>query len=171
MARERLYRSRRDRMLFGVAGGMAEWMGLDPAIVRLVWALLVVFGGAGLILYIVAIFVIPEEPFAAAAAAEAAADRDDEADATPPADPVAAEAWRADRERRRAERAARRTERWAARPRDGRGAVIFGVVLVVVGLWFLARNFLPFLDERLFGPGLLILVGGVFIVLSLGRRD
>ena len=34
--RERLYRSRTDRMIFGVAGGMADWFDLDPSLVRLV---------------------------------------------------------------------------------------------------------------------------------------
>ena len=60
--RERLYRSRTDRVLFGVAGGMADWLDVDPSVVRLVWAILVLFGGAGLLLYIIAALVIPEEP-------------------------------------------------------------------------------------------------------------
>jgi len=59
---DRLYRSRDDRMLFGVAGGMADWLDVDPAIVRIVWALLILAGGAGLLLYVVAAIVIPEEP-------------------------------------------------------------------------------------------------------------
>lgn len=58
--RERLYRSRDERMLFGVAGGMARYFGLDPAIVRLVWFLLFLAGGAGALLVIVAAIVIPE---------------------------------------------------------------------------------------------------------------
>ena len=49
-------------MLFGVAGGMARYLDIDPSIVRIVWALLVLAGGAGFLLYIVAAIVIPEEP-------------------------------------------------------------------------------------------------------------
>ena len=60
--RDRLYRSRTDRMLVGVAGGMARYVDLDPSVVRVIWALLVLAGGAGLLLYIVAAIVIPEEP-------------------------------------------------------------------------------------------------------------
>lgn len=41
----RLYRSRHDRMLAGVAGGLAEMWGADPSLVRVIWALLVVFSG------------------------------------------------------------------------------------------------------------------------------
>src|SRR5512143_2295390 len=67
--RERLYRSRTDRMLFGVAGGMAEWLDLDPAVVRLVWALLILAGGIGFLLYIIAAIVVPEEPLEMAGAA------------------------------------------------------------------------------------------------------
>src|SRR6266542_6490911 len=59
---ERLYRSREDRMLFGVAGGMADWLDMDPAVVRIVWALLIFAAGMGVLLYIVAAIVIPEEP-------------------------------------------------------------------------------------------------------------
>ena len=46
----RLYRSRDDRMLAGVAGGLAELWGADPSLVRVIWALLVVFTG-GVALY------------------------------------------------------------------------------------------------------------------------
>src|SRR5690349_22554134 len=67
VVRERLYRSRSDRMLFGVAGGMADWLDLDPSLVRIVWAILVLAGGVGLLLYIVAAIVIPEEPIGGAA--------------------------------------------------------------------------------------------------------
>ncbi len=58
----RLYRSRRDRMLAGVAGGLAEMWGADPALVRIIWALLVIVtGGAALLVYIVMAIVVPEE--------------------------------------------------------------------------------------------------------------
>src|SRR5919112_2169481 len=60
--RERLYRARHDRMLFGVAGGLARYLGIDSSIVRLVWVLLFLAAGTGILLYIVAAVVIPEEP-------------------------------------------------------------------------------------------------------------
>ena len=58
----RLFRSRDDRMLAGVAGGLAEMWDADPSLVRLVWALLVIFtGGIALLVYIVMAIVVPEE--------------------------------------------------------------------------------------------------------------
>lgn len=60
---KRLYRSRRQRMLAGVAGGIAEYLGTDPTWVRLAWAALTIINPpAGIIAYIIAAIVIPEEP-------------------------------------------------------------------------------------------------------------
>ena len=59
---QRLYRSRDDRMIAGVAGGLAERLDVDPAIVRIVWAILIVpTGFLALLVYIVAALVIPDE--------------------------------------------------------------------------------------------------------------
>ena len=59
---DRLYRSRQDRMLAGVAGGLAESWDADPSLIRVIWALLVVFtGGIALLVYIVMAIVVPDE--------------------------------------------------------------------------------------------------------------
>ncbi len=57
----RLYRSRRDRMLAGVCGGIAEYLEIDPILVRLVF-LALLFSGIGVLIYLVAWILIPEEP-------------------------------------------------------------------------------------------------------------
>ncbi|HVU12461.1 MAG TPA: PspC domain-containing protein [Phototrophicaceae bacterium] len=59
----RLYRSRTDRMLAGVCGGLGEYFGVDPTIVRLLVVLLALAGGPGVILYIILALIIPEAPF------------------------------------------------------------------------------------------------------------
>jgi len=62
----RLYRSRRERMIAGVAGGMAESLGLDPSLVRIVWVILIFLtGGLLLLLYLAMIFIVPEQPWPA----------------------------------------------------------------------------------------------------------
>ena len=58
----RLYRSSTEKMLAGVCGGIADYFGLDPTLVRLAWALFALFGGSGIPAYIVCAIVIPEEP-------------------------------------------------------------------------------------------------------------
>ena len=150
--RKRLYRSRTDRMLFGVAGGFADWLDVDPAVVRIVWALLVLAAGTGFLLYIVAAIVIPEEPFPGAASAEAgAAGAPDAASGTPQPN---ASSWTAS----------------PTRPHDSNGALIFGGLLVLIGLWFFAKDLLPNFDDRLVLPGLLVVLGAVLVLGSMRRR-
>lgn len=60
--KKRLYKSDDNRVLCGVCGGVAEFLGIDPTIVRLVWAILIIFVGMGLWLYILAAIIIPREP-------------------------------------------------------------------------------------------------------------
>ena len=56
-----LRRPAEDRMLFGVASGLARYFGLDATIVRIAFAVLTVVGGAGIPLYLAGLLLIPEE--------------------------------------------------------------------------------------------------------------
>lgn len=58
---KRLFRSKKDQMIGGVCGGLAEYLNIDPAIVRIVAALLMLTWGTGILLYIIMWIVIPEE--------------------------------------------------------------------------------------------------------------
>ncbi|MDI3530119.1 MAG: phage shock protein [Thermoanaerobacter sp.] len=58
---KKLTRSKDNRMLGGVCGGLGKYLGIDPTIIRLIWAAFVVFWGAGIVLYILAWIIIPEE--------------------------------------------------------------------------------------------------------------
>ena len=57
----RIHRSTRDRKMAGVCGGIAEWLSVDPTIVRLAWAVLTLGWGSGVLLYIACILILPEE--------------------------------------------------------------------------------------------------------------
>jgi len=59
---KRLYRSRKDRVLFGVCGGIAEYFNIDPTIVRLVWVIMTLIYGVGILLYIILTLIVPKEP-------------------------------------------------------------------------------------------------------------
>ena len=59
---KRLQRSRTERMIAGVCGGLADYFGVDPTVVRAVLAAVTVFGGAGVILYVVLWVIMPLEP-------------------------------------------------------------------------------------------------------------
>ncbi|MBR2407768.1 MAG: PspC domain-containing protein [Lachnospiraceae bacterium] len=60
MQNKKLVKSRTDRKLCGVCGGFAEYMNLDPTVVRLIWVLLSFCAGGGLIAYIIAALIMPE---------------------------------------------------------------------------------------------------------------
>lgn len=59
-----LYRSRKNRMLGGVAGGLGEFFGIDPTLVRLLFVLLGIVGwvAPAVVAYVVMLFIVPEEP-------------------------------------------------------------------------------------------------------------
>ena len=59
MEKKRLYKSRKNKMIGGVCGGLAEYFNMDPTIVRIIAALLCLLKGAGLIVYIIACLVMP----------------------------------------------------------------------------------------------------------------
>lgn len=56
---KRLCKSSTDKKIFGVCGGLAQFLGIDPTIVRLIWALLIFCAGTGLLAYIIAALVLP----------------------------------------------------------------------------------------------------------------
>ena len=59
---KRLYKSRTEKKLGGVCGGIAVYFNIDPTIVRLLWLVTIFCGGGGLIAYIIAYIVVPREP-------------------------------------------------------------------------------------------------------------
>ncbi len=62
MARKKLYRSRTERQIAGICGGLAEYFDLDPLLVRVVVAALALANGVGFLFYILAWLFIPEAP-------------------------------------------------------------------------------------------------------------
>jgi phage shock protein C len=59
---KRLYRSRDDRMIAGVCAGLAEYMDIDPTLVRLAMVLFTLVGGSGILVYVIAWIIMPERP-------------------------------------------------------------------------------------------------------------
>lgn len=59
---KRLYRSRRDRMIAGICGGLAEYFGLDPTWIRLIFILFFLLGGTALLIYIIMWIIVPLAP-------------------------------------------------------------------------------------------------------------
>jgi phage shock protein C len=62
METKKLYRSRSDKMIAGVCGGLAQYLSLDPTLIRLLFVLIVLLGGADVLAYLILMIVVPEEP-------------------------------------------------------------------------------------------------------------
>jgi phage shock protein C len=59
---EKLYRSRTNRQVAGVCGGLAERFNVDVTLMRVLFVVLAIFGGAGIVLYIAMWIIVPEQP-------------------------------------------------------------------------------------------------------------
>lgn len=59
---KRLMRSRNNRVIAGVCGGIGEYFNIDPTVIRLLTLLLVVFGGLSVWVYLIALIIMPNEP-------------------------------------------------------------------------------------------------------------
>jgi phage shock protein PspC (stress-responsive transcriptional regulator) len=183
---DRLYRSVDDRVLSGVAGGMAELWDIDPSLVRIAWVVLTPFtAGFTILLYVVMAIVIPEEPVggpgyaagpspgSAAGGTSAGADQPETggAPSTQSGWVPGAAAWRderrAEKARVRAERAQLRAERRASRAgQPETSAIVGGVILVLVGAAALATQIIPGFDWGRAWPIALIVIGGLLIARS-----
>ena len=141
----RLYRCRENRVIAGVASGVAEFLGLDPTLIRVLWFLSIFFGGVTLVLYIGLALIVPLEPIAGTAGATGTAH-----DASAPAE----------------------AEGHRHQPRgSGRWTTIFGVGLILLGSLALVGALLPDIQAwRYLGPAFVIGMGAILVVAAM-RRD
>ena len=179
----RLYRSVTDRRIGGVAAGTATYFDVDPSIARVIWLLLAIFTGGGfVIVYLVMWAIVPEEPWTPAMAGVPGAP-------VAPAPEAGAAAATAEGAGVGAEGAAPAEGSAALTsgtpptapppgtwpPPQGQassgpgGHVILGAILILIGGWFLAQQFLPWLNWGLVWPIGLVVVG-VLILLAAIRR-
>lgn len=59
---KRLYKSNTNKMVDGVCGGIAEYFGIDPTLIRIGWILFCAAGGSGFLAYLIAAIIIPRNP-------------------------------------------------------------------------------------------------------------
>lgn len=59
---KRLFRSRKERMIAGVCGGIGEYFGIDPTLIRILFVVGILMGGPGILAYLILLIVVPEEP-------------------------------------------------------------------------------------------------------------
>lgn len=117
MVMKRLYRSNTNKVIGGVAGGIGEYLEIDPVLVRIMFVVASFAGGTGIIAYFIAWIIIPEQPRENAMSTPTEPQPQYKPPQTPP------------------------PPKQEEPPK--RGSVVGGFVLLVMGLLFLANNFLP----------------------------
>lgn len=162
---DRIYRSRRERVLAGVAGGLAERFGADVAVIRVAWLLLAfISGGVFALVYVVMALIVPEAPEVPGAMPGGMPGATPPGGTWPGAGTPAGGAWTPG------------TGSWspAPTPRNpdaGRNtSVAIGVGLILLGAWFLLdRYFTIRIDWDLVWPAVVIGLGALLIAGAIRR--
>jgi phage shock protein C len=146
MQRQGLYRSRKDKVFGGVAGGIARSLNTDPAIVRLIFALMVIVAGGGVLLYLILWIAIPEEPLEFYQESGAAGSENTVNETATQDSP---------------------TPKPYYPPRRNNGTLIVGIIFIAVGALFLADRYLPNIHIHFhdFWP-LIIVFAGIALIAS-----
>ncbi|MHB8891233.1 MAG: PspC domain-containing protein [Candidatus Limnocylindrales bacterium] len=173
---ERLYRSPSDRVIAGVAGGLATWLNVDPSLIRIAWVLLAIFsGGIFVLVYFVMMIVVPLPP-----PGWIPRPRDTGAWAPPPgADPV--QGWAPGGGPGPAQEPGAPTgwntpppawpappAGWSAPQVAGNAGLVAGGVLILLGAWFLIDDYVH-IDWDLLWPVAVIALGGLLIAGAVRR--
>ena len=142
---KKLRRSSSDKMIAGVCGGLGEYFDVDPLIFRLIFAVMIIFGGTGILAYIILWILIPEDN-------EQRYSKDLGENIKKGADKMAREIKDTNV--------------------HGNSRFVAGAIILTIGVIFLINNFFPFfgLGIRKLWPLIIIVIGGS-ILLNPKRRD
>ncbi len=163
---KKLYRSRNNRMIAGVAGGLAEYFETDPVIVRLIFILLLLAHGLGFWVYVVGWIIIPEE----LQLGESKNSKKNKAE--PGEDSSSRSTNLGEQLETNAKRVAQDIESVAKKIDDKTGGrYLIGLILIILGLLFLFDNLLPAIDWAAFWPVILVLIGLWLVVKNFHKEQ
>ena len=158
---KRLYRSRTDRMIWGVCGGIANYFDIDPTIIRIIAVLLTVLSGGGAILaYIVLTIVVPLESSTSSEPKDVIKENVEEIKQT---------AEHFGEEMRSTFGRHEGDVRDMSRNPMRHGGYFIAIILIIIGVIFLLGNFFSWLAWKYLWPVVLIVIG-LLIILSPRRR-
>ncbi|MCR4418024.1 MAG: PspC domain-containing protein [Ignavibacteria bacterium] len=141
---KKLYRSRQNKIIGGVCGGIGKYFDIDPVLIRLLFVLITLFNGAGLILYIILLIILPLEPFNPDEfEIKDFTEIPDEKLANTPSD---------------------------FNDRKEKTKKIFGIILLIIGTLLFLENFINILDFEIIAPLIMILIGLYLIYDSIKKQ-
>ncbi len=158
---KKLYRSRKDKMLGGVAAGLAEYFDIDPTLVRIAFVITLFLGGTGVLAYLILWIVVPEEPYLYQTPGYGAGQPKPEGQ---PADTGAGQQPGEQPQGSGSQEDAFKAYQEAAEMHRQRRRNLFGWILVIIGALFLAQNFIPHFCIGSYWPLILIAIGGALLL-------
>lgn len=167
---KRFYRSRKDKKLAGVCGGVAEYFEVDPTLVRLIWVVFTFAGGAGVLAYIIAAIIMPEKPLNISDRSNNGTIYEDNNFVEIEEEDITKEMHETQKyDKQRIEFEKSKDDQLKEKQtefRNDNNNVVIGLVLVVLGSLFFSRNFLRihWIDFSYIWPLVLILIGVYIIV-------
>jgi phage shock protein C len=155
---QKLYRSRKRRVIGGVAAGLGDYINLDPILVRILLIVISLINGIGIILYIILWIIIPEEPWEVA---YEFGETDSEANSSDSKNTTQSESKADDKSNLNFDDINAQMDNNSSNT----GRTIFGIILIAVGLLFLAGNIFPYIDFVDFLP-LALIVAGIALIFN-----
>jgi len=162
MEPKRLYRSLTDRKLAGVAGGLAEYFVMDPLLIRLAFVILTLAGGGGILIYIVMWIVTPENPMKAQPAINQSGQDFQQQNPAPSETQNDTTGFKAEASDPGTVSAA--TPEAPQAKKRKKGSLIGGMVLITLGMLFLADEFIPRINFGDIWPVILIVIGAGLLI-------
>ncbi len=153
---KRLYRSAKSKVFGGVAGGIAEYFDIDPIIIRLLFVIIAFAGGGGAVVYLILWVALPLEPITMFNMNMGSAEPID------PGNPDTQQTTDYSRDPSQVFSMPVKSE--------NRNSLIGGIILITLGLIFLANRFIPNINFRDLWPLVLVVLGGVLIATSYAER-
>jgi phage shock protein C len=152
---KRLYRSNKNSEIGGVCGGIAEYLDVDPTLVRLIWVISALYGGVGVVAYIICIIVIPENKADTYHCEKENVPVEEEVI-------VSAKTEEADFEKDRCDT----KDQYSPKASDSseRNRLLAGTLLICIGGLLLFRKWFYWIDLGRYWPVLLIVAGLVIII-------
>jgi len=157
---KRLYRSRKNRVLWGVCGGLGEYFGLDPVIFRIIAVLLIFANGTGIIAYIIMAIIIPLEGSRASTPKETVRENVDE---------IKDSTARLGQEIRGTFAGEENSPATGTTTPGKTGIYIVGIILIIVGILALLSAMGWFAWFRWGWPLILVIIGLLILVVALKK--
>jgi len=146
---KRLYRSQKNKMIGGVAGGLADYLNLDPILIRVIFVITLFLNGAGFLLYVILWIVVPQESVVSKNQNDFGETDNTETDFVE----------------------TDKSQKSTNHSSNGNGRVVTGLILIGVGIIFLINRFFPHFDFGDILPFLIIVLGIALIFNSVNKRS